>query len=99
MTTIDTVIFQDPHFTTADCEFLKQRGYSVLPYTLEEDIHGDTPFDHNVLSLLSNSAFLYTPYLYHSVAVEAVCAIKPTLYFGDDLFTRLTKVPWLVSPL
>ena len=91
------MIFQDPHFTTADCEFLIQRGYSVLPYTLEEDASGDTPFNYNVLNFISRSAFLYAPHLYHSVAVEAVCAIKPTLYFGDDLFTRLTNVPWLVS--
>lgn len=90
--TIDIVQFQDPRFTSIDEKFLEQKSYTIAPYPADRPLvdYGNwIPLDHNILSFASSSTFFFAPYLDRPVVVEAICAVKPELYLGNDLLADI----------
>ncbi|MCJ1312852.1 hypothetical protein MMC25_006528 [Agyrium rufum] len=92
---INKVAFQDMSFGDADVAFLQQRGHTVIPYPAraiaEADFEHGRHLDSRIGQQFSSSTFLFCPYLANKVIIEAVVALKPSLYLGTDFYCWISR--------
>jgi hypothetical protein len=88
---IDVVLFQDPDFRQADRIFLERRGHKVVPFPPHLQKTNRRQLDSRGLSLATDSTLLFAPCLPRVVLIQAVCAIQPSLFFGNDLMWHVNE--------
>ena len=87
--------FQDPHFTATDIQFLKRKGYEVIPHNLNKGWTYESVCDSRIMKCVSDSTFVYAPYLAQIEAIyELVCFRKPAIYLGPDIGSP--RAPWYI---